>query len=80
MYKKRLWQPSSLAIQYIKYRAVLEEGILKFHVYFEHDIFLGNASGSAGNFFNWDRNEDGVISRDEVNPQKILSWLILFPF
>ena len=33
-------------------------------------IFLGNASGSAGNFFNWDLNEDGVITRDEVNPRE----------
>ena len=73
MYKKRLFQPSSLDIQFIKYREVLEEHILHFHFYFEHDILLGNASGSAGNFFNWDRNEDGVISRDEVSPQEIFS-------
>ena len=75
MFKKRLLQlspPGHFNLK--KYRIVTEEkGNLKFYFHFEHDILLGNASGSAGNFFNWDRNEDGVISRDEVNPQKNFS-------
>lgn len=31
---------------------------------------LGHATGKAGNFFNWDKNEDGVITRDEVSDRE----------
>ena len=30
-------------------------------------LFSGHARGKAGNFANWDKNEDGVITRDEVS-------------
>lgn len=44
------------------------------------EVVRGNASGSAGNFFNWDRNEDGVISRDEViNFAEDFKYLYLSP-
>lgn len=29
--------------------------------------FSGHASGEAGNFLNWDKNTDGVITREEVS-------------
>ena len=33
----------------------------------QHRLFSGHARGKAGNFANWDKNEDGVITRDEVS-------------
>ncbi|KAL9974821.1 hypothetical protein ACROYT_G011911 [Oculina patagonica] len=44
------------------------------------EVVRGNASGSAGNFFNWDLNEDGVITRDEIiNFAEDFKYLYLSP-